>query len=143
MEWYKDGLYPEWHVSGKDFSPKELQAKFPNLLLGPTNEKDDIVIRGPGRGKEYGYGSTVIVVDDKIVYKFNWLLDFILENGDLIRKMGVDDEIIWIVWWGIQGNMELDKNLISKLAKTGLNMAMDYYYIDDKPTAFEETKNCA
>ena len=120
MDWYKDGMYPEWHISGKNFSPKELLKEYPDLILGRTYEKHDIAKLGPTRGKEYGIGSTVIVVDDKIDYKLDWLLDFILKNHDSIRKMGIDDEIIWIVWWGIQGNMELDKKLIQKL-HSGIN----------------------
>lgn len=39
MEWYKDGMYPEWHISGEDFSPKELLHHFPFLILGRTHEK--------------------------------------------------------------------------------------------------------
>jgi len=138
MEWYKDGLYPEWHLSGEHFSPKELLDKYPELVLGRTHEKEEIAKRGPRKGKEYGYGSTTIVVDNKIIYKLDWLLDFILNNHNEIKALGVDDEIVWLVWWGIQGNMELDNKLIKKLHQTGLNMAMNYYYIDDEPTAFEE-----
>lgn len=130
MDWYKDGLYPEWHISGEDFSPKELLYYFPNLLLGRTHEKTDIAKIGPR--KEYGYGSTVIVVDDNIIYKLDWLLDFILENGQNIRELGVNDEILWLIWWGIQGNMELDEKLLTKIAKTGLHMNMNYYYINGK-----------
>ena len=132
MDWYKDGLYPEWHISGEDFSPKELLYYFPNLLLGRTHEKTDIAKIGPRKGKEYGYGSTVIVVDDNIIYKLDWLLDFILENGQNIRELGVNDEILWLIWWGIQGNMELDEKLLTKIAKTGLHMNMNYYYINGK-----------
>jgi hypothetical protein len=129
LEWYKDGVYPEWHISGEEFSPKELLHHFPFLILGRTHEKTDIGKLGPLKGKEYGYGRTVIVVDDSIIFKLDWLLDFILENGQKIRELGVKDEILWIIWWGMQGNMELDKSLLSKIAKTGLNMNMNYYYI--------------
>jgi hypothetical protein len=132
MEWYKDGMYPEWHISGEDFSPKELLHHFPFLILGRTHEKTDIGKLGPSKGKEYGYGSTVIVVDDSIIFKLDWLLDFILENGQKIRNLGVKEELLWLVWWGIQGNMELDKKLLTKIAKTELNMAMNYYYINGK-----------
>lgn len=130
MEWYKDGLYPEWHISGDNFSPKELLDQFPFLILGSTHEKSDIGKIGRFKGKEHGYGSTVIVVEDNIIYKLDWLLDFILENGQKIRNLGVKEELLWLVWWGIQGNMELDKSLLEKIAKTGLNMNMNYYYID-------------
>jgi len=44
----------------------------------------------------------------------------------------VNDEILWIIWWGIQGNMELDKKLLSKIAKTELDIAIYYYYINGK-----------
>jgi len=78
MEWYKDGMYPVWHLSGEEFSPKELIHNFPNLILGRTHEKTYIYKKGPRKGQEYGYGSTVLVVDDRIMYKLDWLLDFIL-----------------------------------------------------------------
>ena len=132
MEQYKDGLYPEWHISGEDFSPKELLHHFPFLILVRTHEKTDICKKGPRKGQEWGYGSTIIVVEDNIMYKLDWLLDFILENGQKIRDLGVNDEIIWLVWWGIQGNMELDKRILEKIASTKLDMAMNYYYINGK-----------
>ena len=83
------------------------------------------------------YGSTVIVVDDTVMNKLDWLLDFILENGQKIRDLGVNDEILWLIWWGIQGNMELDNHLLTKIAKTGLNMNMNYYYINGKWELFK------
>ena len=130
MEWYKDGMYPEWHLSGTNFSPKKLQKLFSQLILSNSNEKTDFANRGRFIGGEYGYGSTQIVVDDGIIYKFDWLLNFIIENSNSIRNLGVEDEIIWIYWYGIQGNMEMDKNIIKKLAMTDLDMAMNYIYIE-------------
>lgn len=130
MEWYKDGMYPEWQLRGTNFSPKKLKIHFPKLILSNYNEKTEIATRGRFKGKEYGYGSANIVVANDVLNKFDWLLDFILENSAKVRELGVEDEIIWIYWYGIQGNMEIDKNLIKKLASTGLNMAMNYIYID-------------
>ena len=101
-----------------------------NFITINYNEKTEIATRGRFKGKEYGYGSTNIVVANDVLNKFDWLLDFILENSAKVRELGVEDEIIWIYWYGIQGNMEIDKNLIKKLASTGLNMAMNYIYID-------------
>ena len=132
MEWYKDGMYPEWHLSGINFSPKKLQKLFPNLILSNSKEKTDIAERGRFKGSEYSYGSTQIVVDEGITYKFDWLLNFIIDNSNKIRNLGVDDEIIWIYWFGIQGNMEMDKEIIKKLASTNLDMAMNYIYIDSE-----------
>lgn len=131
MDWYKDGMYPEWHLRGDNFSPKKLLQCFPNLILGRTHEKTDIKTIGTNIRQEFGYGSTVIVVDDRIDFKLEWLLDFILENHQKVTSLGVNNEILWIVWLGIQGNMELDKGLLAKIAETGLDMAMNYYYIND------------
>ena len=130
MEWYKDGMYPEWHLSGTNFSPKKLQRLYPKLILTNSNEKTDIAKRGRYKGSEYGYGSTQIVVDDSIINKFDWLLNFIINDSKSIRSLGVEHEIIWIYWYGLQGNMEMDKNIIKKLASTDLDMAMNYIYID-------------
>jgi len=132
MEWYKDGMYPEWHLDGTNFSPKKLQSLFPELILRNSKEKTDIATRGRFKGSEYGYGSTQIVVDDSITDKFDWLLNFIIENSNRIRNLGVEDEIIWIYWYGIQGNMEMDKEIIKKLSETNLDMAMNYIYIDSE-----------
>ena len=130
MEWYKDGMYPEWHLDGTNFSPKKLQSLFPELILRNSKEKTDIATRGRLKGKEFGYGSTNIVVSNEIINKFDWLLDFILENSSQVRELGIEEEIIWIYLYGIQGNMEMDKNLIRKLSMTELNMVMNYIYID-------------
>jgi len=132
MEWYKDGMYPEWHLDGTNFSPKKLQSLFPELILRNSKEKTDIATRGRFKGSECGYGSTQIVVDDSITDKFDWLLNFIIENSNRIRNLGVEDEIIWIYWYGIQGNMEMDKEIIKKLSETNLDMAMNYIYIDSE-----------
>jgi len=72
------------------------------------------------------------VVDDSITDKFDWLLNFIIENSNRIRNLGVEDEIIWIYSFGIQGNMEMDKEIIKKLSETNLDMAMNYIYIDSE-----------
>lgn len=138
MKWYKDGLYPEWHISGDNFSPKRLLKLYPEITISSNHEKGDYGNHKWNRDKKYSYGSCKIVVEDKIIYKLDWLLDFINSNHKQIQDLGVEREIIWIVWWGIQGNMELDKKLIQKLHETGLDMAMNYYYIDGEPTAFEE-----
>lgn len=130
MDWYKDGLYPEWHISGENFSPKELLNHFPFLILSSTHEKTDIWKIGRIKGQEYGYGSTVIVVDDNIKHKLDWLLDFIIANDQKVRDLGGNDQKLWLIWWGIQGNMELDRNLLTKISQTGLNM--NYYYINRK-----------
>ena len=138
MEWYKDGLYPEWHLSGDNFSPKSLVQIFPELTIASHHEKGEYGRHKWNKDKVYTYGSCKIVVEDKIVYKLDWLLDFIISNHEKVKELGVEREIIWLVWWGIQGNMELDKTLIEKLYITGLDMAMNYYYIDDEPRAFED-----
>lgn len=72
------------------------------------------------------------MVDDSITDKFDWLLNFIIENSNRIRNLGVEDEIIWIYSYGIQGNMEMDKEIIKKLSETNLDMAMNYIYIDSE-----------
>lgn len=132
MEWYKEGMYPEWHLSGTNFSPKKLKTLFPELILRNSNERTDIVKRGRFTGSKYGYGSTQIMVDDSITYKLDWLLNFIIDNSKRIRCLGVEYEIIWIYWYGIQGNMEMNKETIQKLALTNLDMAMNYIYIGNK-----------
>jgi hypothetical protein len=70
----------------------ELLHYFPYLILRRTHKKTDIGRKGRYKGQEYGYGSTVIVVDDTIINKLDWLLDFILEDGQKIRDLGVNDE---------------------------------------------------
>lgn len=131
MDWYKDGLYPEWHLQGNNFSPKKLQSLYPTLILGNSNEKEEIATWGRNKGKQYGYGSTSIVVAESITYKLDWLLDFILENSVAIKELGAEEQIIWIYWYGIQGNMEINKELLYKLSETKLDLAMDYIYIDE------------
>lgn len=138
MKWYKNGLYPEWHIGGEKFSPKELKSEYPDILLRAEKEKTDIGKRGRYKDREYGYGSCVLVVKEEVTYKLDWLLNFILNNQKQIRELGVDDESIWIFWWGIQGNMELSPAELNKICKTGNHLNMNYYYIDDEPTAFNE-----
>ena len=89
------------------------------------------------KGQEYGYRSTVIVVDDTIMNKLDWFLDFILENSQNIRDHGVNDEILCLIWCGIQGYMELDNHLLTEIAKTGLNINMNYYYSNGKWELFK------
>jgi len=54
MEWYKDGMYPEWFISGKKFSPKNLKTKYPKLLLTACHEKEEINKVGRYKGKKRG-----------------------------------------------------------------------------------------
>ena len=78
------------------------------------------------------------MVKEEVTYKLDWLLNFILNNQKQIRELGVDDEMIWIVWWENQGNMELSPAELSKICKTGNHLNMNYYYIDNEPTTFNE-----
>ena len=143
MEWYKDGMYPEWHISGKNFSPNKLLEIYSGLIIASAHEKGEYGIHKWNKDKKHTDGSCKIVVDDKIINKLDWLLDFIISNQTQIYELGVEEEIIWLVWWGIQGNMELDSKLIEKLHQTGLDMAMNYYYIDDEPTRIRRISTSA
>lgn len=128
MEWYKDGCYPEWHIMGQYFSPKELIKQYPELLLISRHEKNDLGDKGRYKGKIYGYGSCTVIVKEEVINKLDWLLDFILKNQSTIRHLGVEEELLWIRWYGRQGNMELGISQINKIQKTGNPLNMNYYY---------------
>ena len=81
-------------MSGSDFSTTKLKEMFPDLILSNSNEKPDIVSRGKLKGGEYGFGSTQVVVNKSIVYKFDWLLHFIVEHASQVKYLGVEDQII-------------------------------------------------
>jgi|GEM_PF-3212505 len=91
MDWYKDGMYPEWHVCGTNFSPNKLKAQYPELILSNSNEKTDVASRGRINGQQYGYGSTQVVVPNEVIYKFFELINIEYAASMLPRKV-IDDE---------------------------------------------------
>ena len=48
----------------------------------------------------------------------------VVVNGfDLYRK-----PVLWFTWYGVQGNMELERDLLKLIARLDVDLAMDYVF---------------
>jgi hypothetical protein len=46
-----------------------------------------------------------------------------------LRRYSFTEPVLWIKWYGVQGNMEFDKSELRALAELDIALAMDYIYI--------------
>lgn len=127
MDWYKDGAFPECHLWGEEFNPKELN-NIPQIIISNSNAIGDIGKIGRYKNAHTPYGACHIVVPKEINQgeKIIWLADFIIQYKSDFEKAGATKIIFWIYWFGGQGNMELSEEEIEKIYKTKLPLAMDY-----------------
>ncbi len=129
MNWYKDGAFPECHLWGEEFNPKELN-NIPEIIITNSIATGDIGKIGRYKSHPTPYGACQIIVPKNINQgeKIIWLADFIIKHKSDFEKAGATKIIFWIYWFGGQGNMELSEEEVEKISKTKLPLCMDYIF---------------
>ena len=117
-------------VQGPNLDVLELEKQ----LSAPLNNKrvrGQIGERGRYKGQPFPDGACDIGVpqDIDLGSPIEWLADFLADNMSTIKSLGAEDIVFWIVWRGIQGNMELSATELQKIADLGIPMAIHYYYL--------------
>jgi hypothetical protein len=130
-DWYIDGCYPECHLQGENFFPSKL-LNIPDILISDSIDKEEIGNFGRYRNLPTPYGACTIVAPKEIdrIDTIIWMANFIIQNMQKFKNAGATSMIFWIYWYGGQGNMEMTPKEIEKIHETGLNLCVDYIFIE-------------
>lgn len=114
---------------GKHFFPSRLKV-FGKVEIINANDPGDIGQTGMFRGKPMPYGTCevkcTLVGGTQIVYLASHLKRYL----PLYKKSRATDIVFWIMWRGLQGNMEFTVQELRKLADMKIPVAMDYIHME-------------
>jgi len=115
---------------GKKFIPSRLKVSG-KVRIVRANDPGDIGTTGRYRGKPTPYGSCDLECTIRGRGKIAYLAGHLAKNRIRYKALRVSDIVYWILWRGVQGNMELSVNEVAKLARTGVPVAMDYMFMEE------------
>jgi|ERR1051325_3311361 hypothetical protein len=119
---------------GEKFFPSRLRIGG-KMRIVRANDPGDIGTRGRYRGKPTPYGSCNVECTIKGRRKIAYLARHLAKHRTRYRAQHVSDMVFWILWRGVQGNMELSASEVARLAETKAPVAMDYILMKELPTA--------
>ncbi|MEM9526553.1 MAG: hypothetical protein AAGA31_08090 [Bacteroidota bacterium] len=115
-------------VRGDDFHPSRL-LNLPDIHFNGRHDPGELRTKGPRKGQPFSRGNCYLEPPpDFTGDKISWVADFIARNKAMLRKAGGTQILMWIDWYGIQGNMEYTVEQLQKLAAMGVPLAVDYIY---------------
>lgn len=122
-------IEPECRLWGQSFSPK-LIKDIPEIKFITENEPGDIGVSGRYKNLPIPYGACYLSTPFEISQdnKINWMAQFIESHIFTFRKAGATEITFWINWHGVQGNMELSVNQLTKIASLNIPLGMNYIF---------------
>lgn len=126
-------IYVYSTLRGQKFYPSKLQ-KISTTIIRKSYDPGDIGTIGKYRDKPIPYGWCSITVPDQIENenKISWLADFLYKHMNYLKELGVEDLTFEILWSGVQGNMELSVEELTKIHRLNLPLSMTYSYEEEK-----------
>ena len=132
---YISRIHPHCVLLGKNFSPKLLENKLPDLIIHqpfePNQKSNPIHNRKRLQNTEWG-GCRLFTPESVKTHRIEWFFSKILSYKTFLEESGVTDATLWIYWYGSQGNMELSPKAIVLAHQIGWSLAMDYIYTEEK-----------
>lgn len=114
---------------GEHFFPSRLKV-FGKVELINAKDPGDIGQTGKYRGKPIPYGTCevkcTLVGRTQIVYLATHLKRYLPQY----KKNRATNIVFWILWRGLQGNMEFTVQELRKLADMKIPVAMDYIHME-------------
>ncbi len=121
-------IEPECHLWGENFSPKLLNH-IADIEMKNFNEPGDIGRRGKYKGKKTPYGSCSIITPKMFVNdRIGWMAKYINNHKEEFKKAGATEIILWIFWYGVQGNMDFTIEQINEISKAKVPLFIDYIF---------------
>jgi hypothetical protein len=115
---------------GKRFIPSRLRLAG-RVQIVDINDPGDIGKTGRYRGKPTPYGACQVRCTIKGPKQIAYLARHLTKHRTHLRAQHVSDIVYWILWRGVQGNMELSVGELARLAETKVPVAMDYIYMEE------------
>jgi hypothetical protein len=114
---------------GNRFIPSQLRVSG-QIEIADANDPGDIGTLGRYRGEPTPYGSCNVRCTIRGRKKIGYLATHLRRNLARYRRHGATSIVYWILWRGIQGNMELTVQELRKLADMKVAVAMDYIQME-------------
>jgi hypothetical protein len=96
-----------------------------------ANDPGDIGQTGKYKGKPIPYGVCNIHCTARIPDRISYLAKHLTKHQAQLKAAHATSIVYWILWRGIQGNMELTVNELARLAEMKVPVAMDYIQMED------------
>lgn len=121
--------FVEAHYSlwGERFFPSRIKVSG-NVEIINAIDPGDIGKIGKYRGKPTPYGSCDVRCTRMDRSQIVYLAAHLKRHLALYRKHEATDIVFWIIWTGVQGNMEFTVQELRKLADMRIPVAMDYIH---------------
>jgi hypothetical protein len=123
---YEDVYYI---LRGKNFHPSRLHVSG-RVEITDANDPGDMTRIAKLRGKPTDYGACIVRCTISGRRKIAYLSRHLTKNISSYKAQHATHIVFWILWRGIQGNMELTVNELAKLAEMKVPVAMDYIYME-------------
>ncbi len=117
---------------GENFSPLKISS-IDGIVLQSSKEPCHIGRFGKYRGKPTPYGSCSVCPPENISQPESilWLARFAKPHLPIFSEAGATDIVFWILWSGIQGNMEFTPFQMQAIAELGVPFCIDYIHLDE------------
>jgi hypothetical protein len=115
---------------GEEFYPSKLHLDG-DIEIVDSNDPEEIGDIGKYRDKPLPYGACKVECTLNNTNNIIYMAKHLKNHHNLLMEANASDIVYWIIWRGIQGNMEFDVNELSALAEMKIPVAMDYIQIED------------
>jgi len=122
-----DVYYSLW---GARFSPSRLRIAG-KVQITDANDSGDIGKTGRFIGKPRPYGACEVRCTIKGRMKIAYLARHLAKHLAYYKARHASRVVYWILWRGVQGNMELRPNELARLAETKVSVAMNYIHMEE------------
>jgi hypothetical protein len=121
-----------WYtISGSKFYPSRLHFRGKVAMIR-SNDPGELVQRGLNKNRfvlsPFGHCSVKCTIKGR--GKIAYLADHLHKNRPKLRKHHGGRVVFWILFRGVQGNMEFTVQELAKLAKIKVPLAIDYVQMD-------------
>lgn len=123
---FEDVSYTLW---GNDFYPSRLRISG-KVEITEASDPGEMTRIAKLQGKPTSYGACEIRCTVMGQKKIAYLARHLTKHLSYYRAQHATDIVYWILWRGIQGNMELTVNELARLAEMKVPVAMDYIHME-------------
>jgi len=123
----EDVYYSLW---GEKFFPSRLRVDG-KVQITDASDPGETGTTGRYRGRSMPYGACRVRCTIKGRRKIGYLARHLTKRLPYYRARHASYVVYWILWRGVQGNMELSVNEVARLAETRVPLAMDYIQMDE------------
>ena len=125
-----DHITVYYSLWGEEFYPSMLDISG-DVEVVDANDPGDIGIIGKYKNKPIPYGSCQVKCTMKSQNNIIYMAKHLKKHLSAFKKANASDIVYWIIWRGIQGNMEFNVLELAALADMGIPVAMNYIQMDN------------